>query len=89
MQTAEDADSLPFDIVLRDGSTLALRPATAVDVAALCAFFEALSPVSRYYRFFSMACPNAEAVKRLVPSELGGSRSRWRGRQFRRRLCGY
>ena len=72
MQTAENVD-LPFDIVLRDGSTLALRPATAVDVAALCAFFEGLSPVSRYYRFFSMACPDAETVRRLVPRNSEGA----------------
>jgi acetyl coenzyme A synthetase (ADP forming)-like protein len=67
VQTTENADSLPFDIVLRDGSTLALRPATATDVPALCAFFAALSPTSRYYRFFSVACLDAERVERLVP----------------------
>ncbi len=31
-------------------------------------------------------CRGSEAFS---TSELGGSRSRWRGRQFRRRLCGY
>ncbi|MET0168436.1 MAG: GNAT family N-acetyltransferase [Vicinamibacterales bacterium] len=67
VQTTENADSLPFDIVLRDGSTLALRPASARDVPELCAFFEALSPTSRYYRFFSVACLDAERVERLVP----------------------
>jgi acetyl coenzyme A synthetase (ADP forming)-like protein len=67
VQITENADSLPFDIVLRDGSTLALRPATASDVSALCTFFEALSPASRYYRFFSVACPDTERVERLLP----------------------
>ena len=67
MQTTENADNLPFDIVLRDGSTLALRPASATDAPALCAFVEALSPASRYYRFFSVACLDAERVERLVP----------------------
>ena len=67
MQTPEGADSLAFDIVLRDGSTLALRPATAADVPALCAFFAALSPDSRYYRFFSQVVPDAKGVERLVP----------------------
>ena len=71
MQTTENADSLPFDIVLRDGSTLALRPATATDVPALCAFFAALSPTSRYYRFFSVACPGCRRVGRLQCLECG------------------
>src|SRR5690348_93036 len=39
------------DVVLRDGSTLRLRPPTADDEAALIAFFEELSPESRYLRF--------------------------------------
>ena len=73
METAESADSLPFDIVLRDGSTLALRPARATDVPELCAFFEALSPTSRYYRFFSAACPDTERVERLIPSAEEGA----------------
>jgi acetyl coenzyme A synthetase (ADP forming)-like protein len=39
------------DVVLRDGSTLRLRPPTADDEAELISFFEALSPESRYLRF--------------------------------------
>jgi len=39
------------DVVLRDGSTLRLRPPTAEDEGALISFFEALSPESRYLRF--------------------------------------
>ena len=39
------------DVVLRDGSTLRLRPPTADDEAALISFFESLSPESRYMRF--------------------------------------
>ena len=39
------------DVVLRDGSTLRLRPPTADDEAALISFFECLSPESRYMRF--------------------------------------
>jgi len=41
----------PEDVLLRDGSTLRLRPPHAGDVAALISFFEALSPDSRYLRF--------------------------------------
>ena len=61
------AASLPCDIVLRDGSTLALRPAIVTDVPALCMLFEALSPDSRYSRFFSAAVPSANSVHRIVP----------------------
>jgi succinyl-CoA synthetase alpha subunit/RimJ/RimL family protein N-acetyltransferase len=39
------------DVVLRDGSTLRLRPPTAGDESALISFFEGLSPESRYLRF--------------------------------------
>ena len=39
------------DVVLRDGSTLRLRPTTAADGPALVEFFERLSPESRYRRF--------------------------------------
>ncbi len=39
------------DVVLRDGSTIRLRPPTAADEASLISFFEALSPESRYLRF--------------------------------------
>ena len=39
------------DVVLRDGSTLRLRPPTAADEDSLIAFFARLSPDSRYLRF--------------------------------------
>ncbi len=39
------------DVLLKDGSTLRLRPPQPGDEAALIAFFEALSPDSRYLRF--------------------------------------
>src|SRR5471032_264361 len=39
------------DVVLRDGSTLRLRPPTPADGPALVRFFERLSPESRYLRF--------------------------------------
>ena len=39
------------DVVLRDGSTLRLRAPAAADEPALLAFFERLSPESRYQRF--------------------------------------
>src|SRR5438477_5936436 len=39
------------DVVLRDGSTLRLRPPTAADADGLIRFFDRLSPDSRYLRF--------------------------------------
>ena len=39
------------DVLLRDGSTLRLRPPSAADEAALISFFETLTPDSRYLRF--------------------------------------
>jgi acetyl coenzyme A synthetase (ADP forming)-like protein len=41
------------EVVLRDGSTVHVRPVTATDIAALRAFLEALSPNSRRLRYFS------------------------------------
>ncbi len=41
------------DVVLRDGSTLHVRPVRPDDERGLRAFFEGLSPRSRWFRFFS------------------------------------
>jgi acetyl coenzyme A synthetase (ADP forming)-like protein len=63
------ADTQPCDVVLRDGSTLSLRRAGDRDIDALVAFFDALSPESRYYRFFGFPKVDAAAVARLVPAD--------------------
>jgi len=47
-------------VVLRDGSTLAIRPLRADDAAELSRFFANLSLESRIFRFFA-AVPNADA----------------------------
>lgn len=41
-----------IDVVLRDGATARLRPATGEDGDGLRRFYEYLSPESRYFRFF-------------------------------------
>ena len=41
------------DIVLRDGSTMHVRPSTVDDVPRLRAFLASLSDMSRWFRFFS------------------------------------
>ena len=54
------------DVVLRDGTTLRLRPATARDQHALEAMFEQLSPESLYFRFFG-----GRATPGLIDKLLG------------------
>ena len=51
------------DVVLRDGSTVHLRPVRADDEAALLDLFGRLGPDSRMFRFFSGA-PNLEQAAR-------------------------
>jgi GNAT superfamily N-acetyltransferase len=48
------ATPLVRDVLLRDGSTLRLRAPTSDDFAAIKAFYEGLSPESRYMRFHGM-----------------------------------
>jgi acetyl coenzyme A synthetase (ADP forming)-like protein len=48
-------------MVLRDGSVAAVRPSSRADLPALRRFFHALSPESRYRRFFT-ACEAQDAV---------------------------
>ena len=57
------------DVILRDGSTLRLRAATAEDVDALVTFFAGLSPESRYLRFQGAALIDRKTVAPFVASE--------------------
>lgn len=52
-------------LILRDGSTATIRIGRREDRDALRAFFEALSPESRYRRFFSVALPAPELLEAL------------------------
>lgn len=53
------------DIVLRDGSTIHVRPVLPGDVEAIRAFLERLSPDSRDFRFFSLGV-NLHAAAELA-----------------------
>lgn len=53
------------DVVLRDGSTVRLRPIRREDEPALLRFFEGLSVESQAFRFFSGA-PDLEQTARLM-----------------------
>jgi acyl-CoA synthetase (NDP forming)/ribosomal protein S18 acetylase RimI-like enzyme len=55
-------------LVLKDGSTVAVRGIRSDDEAALGAFYGALSPESRSFRFFAAPADVAEVAKRLVIS---------------------
>ena len=58
------------DIVLRDGSTVRVRPTTAADVPRLRAFLASLSERSRWFRFFSAGVDLDDAARRAaVPGE--------------------
>ncbi|HYT81146.1 MAG TPA: GNAT family N-acetyltransferase [Actinomycetota bacterium] len=54
------------DVVLRDGSTVHVRPVRAEDKPALLAFLRGLSADSRYLRFFSGSVDLADAATRAV-----------------------
>jgi hypothetical protein len=58
-------------VVLKDGSTLAVRPLQHGDEAALTAFYSRLSPESQAFRFFSAPDDVSEIAKRLVISSRG------------------
>jgi acyl-CoA synthetase (NDP forming)/GNAT superfamily N-acetyltransferase len=52
-------------VVLRDGSTAGVRPATASDRDAMRRFFDQLSPASRRLRFLAKATASEELLNRL------------------------
>jgi acetyl coenzyme A synthetase (ADP forming)-like protein len=54
------------DVVLRDGSTVHLRPVRSADGAALRELFEGLGPDARTFRFFSGASDLAVAADRMA-----------------------
>jgi acetate---CoA ligase (ADP-forming) len=56
----------PTDVILRDGSTLRLRPALAADADAMLEFFEQLTPESRYLRFHGFPALGPKLVEPFV-----------------------
>src|SRR3954453_19082677 len=59
------------DIVLRDGSTVHVRPATAEDAPRLRAFLASLSDESRWFRYFS-AGVNLDWAARTAAAPVDG-----------------
>ena len=60
---------LSYDVVLRDGSTARLRLLAPTDAKALEAFFLALAPESRYWRFFRPLKDPTPEVERLLRAD--------------------
>jgi acetyl coenzyme A synthetase (ADP forming)-like protein len=54
------------DVILRDGTTLRLRPPTTADVEALAGFFAGLSTRSRFLRFHGLAAAGEPFARTLV-----------------------
>ena len=54
------------DVILRDGTTLRLRPPTEADVHELVAFFAQLSTRSRFLRFHGLAAAGESFARGLV-----------------------
>jgi len=61
-------DDPACDIVLRDGSTVSLRPAANDDIPDLERFFGELSPESRYQRFLGPITPNRASIAGMIPA---------------------
>ena len=55
-------------LILRDGSTAAIRPAEPSDATMMQQFVDRLSPESRRHRFFSESMPSVNAVENLCDS---------------------
>ncbi len=59
-------DVTTTDVVVRDGSTVCLRPFEEHDLDSLRQFLRSLSPASLYFRFLGLPSLNAEQVRDLT-----------------------
>ena len=58
------------DVVLRDGTTVHVRPIEATDRDALLAFLEGLSPDSRAFRFMSLGVNFGQFTENAMQAHL-------------------
>ena len=66
MTGAEAGTAMALDVILRDGSTLRLRPPGADDEDAVLAFFRSLSEESVYRRFHGFPSMDERLVERFL-----------------------
>lgn len=60
-----EIEFIPFeiaDVVLKDGSTVRVKPATKTDIKAVIEFFENLPLDTRYKRFMGFAIPDPNVL---------------------------
>ncbi len=69
LRLGERATTTAEDVVLRDGSTLRLRSTAPADGPALVAFFDRLSPESRYLRFQGAGVVDLRTVEPFVHTD--------------------
>lgn len=60
-------------LILRDGSTAAIRPAEPTDVSLMQQFVDRLSPESRHHRFFSETSPSSDSIATICNSSSPSS----------------
>ena len=68
LATARDG---AIDVVLRDGSTVHVRPTVAADVAAVATFLDGLSPEARWFRFMGGGISAERAARGLIDRGVG------------------
>ena len=66
--TVPAAQGVTSRLILRDGSTAGVRPATASDHEAMRRFFDELSPKSRRLRFLALSAASEDLITRLCDS---------------------
>jgi hypothetical protein len=72
VELAPEPRGLVRDVLLRDGSSLRLRAATPTDFEDIRAFYDGLSPESRYLRFHGYA--PTDVVARAEAEASGADR---------------
>ena len=80
---------LEADVVLRDGSTVHLRPVRADDEGALLELFERLAPDSRTFRFFSAATDLRATARLMADVDYAGRYGLVASRGEKGRLIGH
>jgi hypothetical protein len=71
LETARTPLNGAADVVLRDGSTVHVRPTVPADVEAVATFLEGLSADARWFRFLGGGISSQRAARGLVGHGVG------------------